>query len=210
MRLHGKRLGPVYFVTDAGASASVPDQVRAALAAGVEMIQLRDKHSTDAEFTDLADALLHLTRAAGAVLIVNDRVEAALNVGADGLHVGQGDGDVAAIRRRIGAEIILGLSIETLAQIDFITANSVDYLGVGPLRATATKLDAARPLGMAGMAEIISAASLPCVAIGGIKAGDARPLRQIGAAGIAVVSAISRSADMEGAARVLIEEWGVA
>jgi thiamine-phosphate pyrophosphorylase len=207
MRLDGIRLGPVYFVTDAGAPASVPDQVRAALEAGVGTIQLRDKQASDAEFADLARRLLAMTRQAGALLIVNDRVDVALKVGADGLHVGQCDGDVATIRRRIGPHMILGLSVETLAQLDPIRHDSVDYLGAGPLRATVTKPDAAPPLGMDGMARIIATAPLPCVAIGGVKLGDAAQLRSAGAAGIAVVSAISRADDMEGAARALIDEW---
>jgi len=207
MRLDGRQLGPVYFVTDAGAPATVPDQVRAAVTAGVGIIQLRDKHASDAEFAKLAAALLCITRAAGAALIVNDRVDVAIEIEADGLHVGQGDGDIAAIRRRIGPDMILGLSVETLAQIGSIPPDSVDYLGVGPLRATATKPDAAEPLGLDGMARIIAATPLPCVAIGGIKPGDAGAIRRMGAAGIAVVSAISREADMVRTARELIAEW---
>ena len=210
MRLDSRRLGPVYFVTDAGAPAAVPDQVRAAVAGGVGIIQLRDKHASDAEFANLAEVLLHITREAGALLIVNDRVDVALEIGADGLHVGQGDGDIAAIRRRIGPDMILGLSVETLVQLGSIPHDSVDYLGAGPLRATATKPDAAQPLGKDGMARIIAAAPLPCVAIGGIKRGDAAAIQAMGAAGIAVVSAISRAADMEGAARALIAEWEAA
>ncbi|WP_324752662.1 thiamine phosphate synthase [Roseovarius sp. Pro17] len=204
------RLGPVYFVTDADAPVSVPDQVRAVVAAGVPIVQLRDKDANDADFAALARELLHITRAAGAALIVNDRIGVALEIGADGLHVGQGDGDIADIRRRIGPDMILGLSVETLEQLGSIPPNSVDYLGVGPLRATATKPDAAQPLGMDGLAQIIAAAPLPCVAIGGIRPGDAAAIRQAGAAGIAVVSAISRAQDMDRAARALIEKWEAA
>ena len=204
------RLGPVYFVTDADAPASVPDQVRAAVAAGVPIVQLRDKEASDADLAALAQELLQITRAAGAALIINDRIGVALGIGADGLHVGQGDGDVVDIRRRIGPDMILGLSVETLEQLDTIAPNSVDYLGVGPLRATATKPDAAQPLGMDGLAQIIAAAPLPCIAIGGIRPGDAAAIWQAGAAGIAVVSAISRAQDMERAARALIAEWETA
>ncbi|MFX0545292.1 thiamine phosphate synthase [Roseovarius sp. S1116L3] len=207
MRVTPSDLGPVYFVTDAGALAPVADQVRAALAAGVRMIQLRDKDASDAAFENEARALLKITRAAGARLIINDRVEIARRIGADGLHVGQGDGDISAIRAAIRTDMILGLSVETEAQLGSIPVDKVDYLGTGPLRATATKPDAAQPLGMDGMARLIAAAPLPCVAIGGIKQADAAALRAIGAAGIAVVSAISRADDMEGAARALIEAW---
>ncbi|HEY9040471.1 MAG TPA: thiamine phosphate synthase [Roseovarius sp.] len=203
------RLGPVYFITDPGAPASVPDQVRAAVAAGVGIVQLRDKHASDADMIAQARALQQITRAAGAALVINDRVQVAIEVGADGLHVGQGDGDIAAIRARIGPDMALGLSIETLGQLGSIPPNSVDYLGVGPLRATATKPDAAQPLGMDGLSQIIAATPLPCVAIGGIKRGDLAAIRQAGAVGVAVVSAISRAPDMQGAARALIAEWSV-
>ncbi|MFD0859334.1 thiamine phosphate synthase [Roseovarius aquimarinus] len=207
MRIAREELGPVYFVTDAAAPVSVPAQVTAALRAGVRLIQLRDKDASDKAFETEARALLRLTRAAGARLVVNDRVEIAARIGVDGLHVGQGDGDIAAIRAAIGPDMILGLSVETEAQIEPVPLDSVDYLGAGPLRATATKPDAAQPLGMKGMARLIAAAPLPCVAIGGIGAADAAPLRRAGAAGIAVVSAISRAPDMEGAARALIDAW---
>ena len=210
MRLNSRRLGPLYFVTDADAPSSVPDQVRAAVAAGTSIIQLRDKRASDAEFAQLAATLLHITQAAGALLIVNDRIEVALETGADGLHVGQGDGDITDIRRQIGPDMVLGLSVETLAQVGSVPLDSVDYLGVGPLRATATKPDAAQPLGMDGLVRIIAAAPLPCVVIGGVKTGDAGAIRAMGAAGIAVVSAISRAENMEGAARALIAEWGAA
>jgi len=207
MRLDPSRLGPVYFVTDAGAPASVEAQARAAIAAGVRMIQLRDKDASDGAFERLSRALLALTRAAGATLVINDRARIAVRIGAGGLHVGQGDGDIAAIRAQIGPDMILGLSVEADAQLAAIPADCADYLGTGPLRATATKPDAAQPLGMDGMARLIAAAPLPCVAIGGIALADVASLRRAGAAGIAVVSAVSRAGDMEGAARSLMDAW---
>lgn len=207
MRIAAQDLGPVYFVTDAGASASVANQVRAALAAGVRIIQLRDKQASDAAFEAEAKTLLEMTRAAGARLIINDRVDIARRIGADGLHVGQGDGDIMPIRAAIGPDMILGLSVEIEAQIGSIPHDSVDYLGAGPLRATLTKPDAAAPLGMDGMARLIAAAPVPCVAIGGIGLADVAALRDLGAAGVAVVSGISRAQDMEGAARALITAW---
>ena len=201
------RLGPVYFVTDPGAPAPVPDQVRAAVAAGVPIVQLRDKDASDAQMLALAREVQPVTRAAGVALVINDRVQVAIDIGADGLHVGQGDGDIAAIRARIGPDMRLGLSVETLAQLEVIPTGCVDYLGIGPLRATATKPDAAPPPGLEGLARIIAAAPVPCIVIGGVNRGDAAAIRSIGAAGIAVVSAISRAPDMEAAACALIREW---
>lgn len=197
----------VYFVTDAGAPHSVPDQVRAAVAAGIRTVQLRDKTCSDAEMARMTHALLEITRPAGARLIVNDRVDVTLATGADGLHVGQGDGDIARIRQRIGPDMRLGLSVETVAQLAAIPPGSADHLGIGPLRATASKPDAAQPLGLDGIARIIAASFRPCIVIGGVGPGDLAALRAAGAAGVAVVSAISRADDMQRAARDLIEKW---
>jgi thiamine-phosphate pyrophosphorylase len=141
-----------------------------------------------------------------AVLIVNDRVEVAREVGAPGLHIGQGDGDPGHVRSRIGPNTILGLSIETTEQVMRIP-EGVDYLGVGPIHATASKPDHAAPIGIGGFAEIVALASLPCLAIGGVTARDAPELKSAGGAGMAIVSAISRAPDMERAARTLLETW---
>ena len=144
--------------------------------------------------------------ALGVCLIVNDRVEVALAVGAHGLHIGQGDCDPVAIRRRLPPGMILGLSIETEAQARHVPP-CVDYAGVGPVRATPTKPDHAAPIGFAGLARITALLPMPSFAIGGIRPGDAAALRGAGAVGMAVVSAVTRAADPVAAARALIEEW---
>lgn len=200
-------IGPVYFVTDPAADRPVIDQALAAARGGARLIQLRDKKADDAGMLRMAQDVLAVLRPLGVRLVVNDRVEVALRAGADGLHIGQGDGDPAAIRSRIGPDMMLGLSIETAAQLETVPARTVDYLGVGPLRATATKPDHAAPLGFDGLARIVRATSLPCIAIGGLGAGDAPALRAAGAAGLAVVTAISRAPDMEEATRALVAEW---
>jgi thiamine-phosphate pyrophosphorylase len=140
---------------------------------------------------------------------VNDRVEVALAARAHGLHIGQGDGDAGAIRRRLPPEMLLGLSVETEAQARRIPAG-VDYIGAGPVRATATKPDHAAPFGFDGLARISAASGLPAYAIGGIGAGDARAVKAAGAVGMAVVSAVARAADPEAATRALITEWRTA
>ena len=140
-------------------------------------------------------------------LIVNDRIEVAIEAGISGVHIGQSDGDPRKIRGRIGPTMMLGLSIEHEDQLQAVPRDWVDYLGVGPVRATATKPDHAPPIGLAGLREIVRMAGLPCVAIGGIGPGDCAAIRATGAAGIAVVSAIARAEDPELAARALAEEW---
>lgn len=203
-------IGPVYAITDPLAPLPVMDQARAAARGGAWAVQLRDKTATDAELVPLARALGAELRALGVRLIVNDRLEVALAAKADGLHLGQGDGDPVAARARLGPGRLLGLSIETEAQCAAIPPGVVDYVGAGPVRATATKPDHAPPLGLAGLARIAARSPVPVIAIGGLGPGDASALRRAGAAGMAVVSAVMHAPDPEAATRALLREWEAA
>jgi thiamine-phosphate pyrophosphorylase len=203
-------IGAVYVVTDAHASSGVLDQVRAAAAGGAWAVQLRDKEMATPEFCDLARAALAVLSPFGAKLFINDRVDVAVAVGADGLHVGQSDGDPALIRARIGPDMMLGLSIGTLAECRAMGRAGITYIGAGPIRATATKPDHAPPIGLEGLQQIVRAAPCPVIAIGGIGAGDPPALKATGAAGMAVVSAVTRAADPQAATRRLVTEWSVA
>jgi thiamine-phosphate pyrophosphorylase len=202
-------MGPAYVITDPDAALTVADQARAAARGGAAFVQIRDKRASDADLAALVTRLLPEIAAFGARLIVNDRVDVALATRAHGLHIGQGDGDVVAIRRRMPPGMLLGLSVETEAQARRIPAG-VDYIGAGPVRATATKPDHAPPVGFDGLARIVAAAGLPTYAIGGIGAGDAVAVKAAGAIGMAVVSAVVRAADPEVATRALITEWRAA
>ena len=199
-------IGPVYVITDPGAGLSVPDQARAAARGGASTVQLRDKTASDADLLALARQLLPELRAQGVKLFLNDRVEVALAAGADGLHIGQGDGDPVAIRARIGAGMLLGLSIETEAQASRLPG-CVDYIGAGPVRATATKPDAAAPIGFDGLARIARLVAVPTLAIGGLTRADIPALKAAGVAGMAIVSAVTRAADPETACRALVQDW---
>ena len=198
--------GAVYVVTDPDAPLPVVEQARAAARGGAWAVQLRDKTAGDADCLALAKALLSELRPLGVKLIVNDRLEVAVGSDADGLHVGQSDGDPAAARARLGPEKLLGVSVGTPAQ-NAAVPNGVDYIGVGPVRATASKPDHGQPIGFDGLARIAARASLPAIAIGGLGPGDADALRQAGAAGLAVVSAVVRAPDPEAATRALVAEW---
>ncbi len=202
-------IGPVYVITDPGAALPVVDQARAAAQGGAWAVQLRDKNASDAELVTLARVLLAALRPLGVKLIVNDRLEVALEAGADGLHMGQGDGDPAQARARLGPGKLLGLSIETLDQCARIPPG-VDHIGAGPVRATASKPDHAAPIGLSGLAAIAARASVPALAIGGIGPGDAAAVKSAGAAGMAVVSAVTRAPDPEAATRHLLSEWRTA
>ncbi len=199
-------MGPIYAITDPDAPLGVVAQAHAAARGGAWAVQLRDKRACDAEMTDIAREIRDVLRPFGARLIINDRLEVARASDADGLHIGQGDGDPEDARAALGPGKLLGLSIEARSQCAAIPA-CVDYIGVGPVRATATKPDHAPPLGMGGLAAIIAEARVPAFAIGGITARDARALKGAGAIGMAVVSAISRAPDPEAATKALCDAW---
>jgi len=199
-------IGAVYVITDPGAPHAVVDQARAAARGGAWAVQLRDKTASDADLLALARMLMAELAPLGVKLIVNDRLEVAVASGADGLHIGQGDGDPGAVRARLGAGKILGLSVEAAEQCAAIPCG-VDYIGAGPIRATATKPDHAAPIGFDGLARIAARSRVPAVAIGGLGLGDAQPVRRAEAAGLAVVSAVVRAPDPEVATRALVREW---
>jgi thiamine-phosphate pyrophosphorylase len=177
--------------------------VAAAVRGGVTLVQLRDKSSDDRRFAADAEALLGLLKPLGVPLILNDRAAIAKAVGADGVHVGQEDGDPRRVRDLIGPDMILGLSAGTEAEFAAVPMGVVDYLGVGPIRATGTKPDHDPPIGAQGLARLLPLSPLPKVAIGGIGAGNAEAVMATGVDGIAVVSAICSAADPQEAAREL-------
>jgi thiamine-phosphate pyrophosphorylase len=180
--------------------------VLAAIRGGVTLVQYRDKAAADGDFARAAATLLDAIRPLGIPLIVNDRAAIARSIGADGVHVGQGDGDVRRVRDVVGDAMIVGLSAGTPREFETVPRDgTVDYLGVGPVFATGTKPDHDPPLGLAGLSALMPRAPLPCVAIGGIGLDSAAAIRATGVAGIAVVSAICAAADPEAAARALRE-----
>jgi thiamine-phosphate pyrophosphorylase len=198
-------IGGVYFITDPGAPMPVIEQARAAARGGARAVQIRDKAAPDAQIARLVATLLPEMMALGVRLFVNDRVEVARSTAAD-LHIGQGDGDPRVARARLKPDALLGLSIETVAQCAAIP-DGISYIGAGPVRSTATKPDAAAPTGFEGLARIVGASPVPTVAIGGLGAGDIPALKQAGASGIAVVSAIARAEAPCAATRNLVETW---
>lgn len=208
----------VYLVTDAGQCAAqgrtVADTVAAAVAGGVAAVQVREKSAPAAEFlaTVLAVARVLPERVA---LFVNDRVDvflAARDAGArvTGVHVGQSDLPVGAVRRLVGPDAVIGLSASTPEQLTAAASDAarVDYVGIGAVHATATKPDAPTPLGVPGFAGLAAQCDLPAVAIGGLTLRDVAPLRHSGAAGAAVVSGICAAPDPEAAARAFAAAWG--
>lgn len=197
----------VYLVTDPAQCArlGVTETVAAAVRGGVSAVQLRDKQGTDAALIAQGRALQASLSGTGVPLIINDRIEVAAAIGADGVHVGQSDAAARAARARLGAEAIVGLSIQTLAHARAVDAAVVDYVGVGPVFATATKRDHSPPLGFAGLAAVCAEAPVPAVAIGGLGVAEVASVWHAGAVGVAVVSAICSQPDPEAAARAFAD-----
>jgi thiamine-phosphate pyrophosphorylase len=147
--------------------------------------------------------LRDLCRAQGVPLIINDRVDVALAVDADGVHVGQDDMPAAFARRLIGPGKILGVSAENVKEAHAAMAEGADYLGVGAVFATGSKADAGEPIGLQGVMQVARASTIPIVGIAGINAKNAGSVIRAGAAGIAVISAVVSADDVESAARDL-------
>jgi thiamine-phosphate pyrophosphorylase len=182
----------LYLVTDRGLSRgrATSDIVREAVAGGVTCVQLREKDLPTRAFISQARHLVALLRPMGIPLIINDRLDVALAAGADGVHLGQKDMEIADARRLSRPGFIIGISAESFADAVRAQTQGADYIGISPVFATRTKRDAAPPLGLDGVRRIRAAVDLPLVGIGGINADNAAATIAAGADGIAVVSAI--------------------
>lgn len=198
----------LYLVLDPDLCAGIGmiETARLAVAGGATMVQLRDKHAGTASMIETGRALKETLVGTGALLIVNDDVEAAVAIGADGLHVGQEDMNASRARAMIGPEMILGLSVETARLAAAVDPDIVDYAGVGPVFATPTKADHKQPIGFDGLARLVKASPVPAVAIGGLKAEHVAEVFAAGANGLAVVSAIAGTPDPEAATRRIAAE----
>ncbi|MGH2460640.1 MAG: thiamine phosphate synthase [Chloroflexota bacterium] len=195
----------VYVVTDNRAARGRPlvDLVAAALEGGATAIQLREKALNALDQVALGRELRRLTDAAGALLIVNDRADIACVLEADGVHLGQDDLPVAAARKILGPDAIIGGSAGNLDELTTSLAAGVDYLGVGPMYPTGSKDDAGPAIGPAGLAEIRRRTELPIVGIGAVGADNVGPVIAAGADGVAVISAVIGADDPKAAARRL-------
>ncbi|PKU24699.1 thiamine phosphate synthase [Telmatospirillum siberiense] len=192
----------LYLVTDDGLTVGRPlaDIVLAAVAGGVTIVQLREKRATTRHFVEQARALKAALSASGVPLIINDRIDIALAVGADGVHLGDDDMPASEARRILGKRAIIGISLGGVPENAADAIAQADYVAASPVFATGTKPDAGPALGLDGVRALRRAVPRPLVAIGGINQGNARQIVEAGAHGIAVVSAIMAAADPEAAA----------
>ncbi len=187
---------------------SLTDLARAAIAGGATLLQYRDKDAATWTMVTRAREILDAARGSGVPVIVNDRVDVALAAGADGVHVGQDDMAPADARRLLGPAAIIGQTVKSAAHAAAVPVDVVDYVCIGGVFATSTKINPDPPVGLAGLAVLVAAmrarrADLPVGAIAGITAANAAEVIAAGADGIAVVAEIFMAADPQAAARIL-------
>lgn len=186
----GPRWRGFYFITDAGLSVrGVMEDARKALDADIAMLQYREKNKSADEREAEAKKILELCRRAGVPFIVNDDVDLAKKLGADGVHVGQEDMEAGEARRLLGERAIIGVSVGTVAEARAGEAAGASYLAVSPVFETGTKLDAGPGLGIEGVRAIRAVTSLTLAAIGGLNADNIPAVRKAGADLICAISA---------------------
>jgi thiamine-phosphate pyrophosphorylase len=184
-----------YFITDARLSrAGNLSDVASALAAGVRVVQYREKHAGTRALVEEARKLRTLCR--GALFLVNDRVDVALAVGADGVHLGQDDLPYGPARELLGPDKIIGITVHSVAEAVAAQKLGADYLGISPIFATGTKADAGAPAGVALLRDIKPRVPLPLIAVGGLTLANAGEAIRAGAHGLCAIAAVVTREDV--------------
>ena len=195
----------LYLVTDDQQDlATLKHVVSEAVLGGVTMVQVREKHGDVRAFIERAQAVKDILTGSGVPLIINDRVDVALAIDADGVHLGQSDMPADIARRLIGPDKILGLSIETEQQLAQADSLPIDYIGLSAIFATPTKTNTKNHWGIEGLQKALNTTSLPIVGIGGINQSNIPELMATGVHGLALVSAICHAQDPQEAAKYLL------
>ena len=201
------RLGRIHVITD----TVVQDRfdhvqlARLAVRGGADTIQLRDKQLTRGEFIDVAREVLTVCREAQVPLVINDRLDVAAEIGADGVHLGQDDTAIAEARRLLGPRAIIGGSAGTGEEVSRVVEAGADYVGFGHIFETLSKSKPGPPVGVEALRRVCGASKIPVIAIGGISPANAGDALEAGAWGIAAIGAVCASADPEAATRRLVE-----
>lgn len=198
----------VYLVTDRSLSRGRSNReiVEAAIRGGVSVVQLREKGLETRLFYEEGLKIRDLLKSAGVPLIINDRIDLVLALGADGVHLGQNDMPVEVARNILGPDRIIGLSVETPSHVSDKAVSSIDYLAVSPVFLTDTKAELKKAWGLEGLQNVRAMTTLPVVAIGSIKQENTRQVVRAGADCVAVVTAIVSADDPEQATRSLVTE----
>lgn len=202
-----KDLLKLYLVTDRDLSLgrTLEEVVSEAVAGGVSIVQLREKDAPTGDFVQLAMRLKEMLRPFGVPLIINDRVDVALAVDAEGVHIGQSDMPYEIARKLLGPDKIIGLSVESMDDVLRANELDVDYIGISPVYGTPTKTDTAEPFGLEGLRKAVAMSVHPTVAIGGMNASTIGEVISSGVDGVAVVSAICSASSPRDAASELLQ-----
>ena len=205
MKNFDRKMMKLYLVTDStGLSEEVfLEKVRDALEGGVTLIQLREKNKTTREYMELATRVHDITKEFGVPLIIDDRIDVAMAIGAEGVHLGQSDMPIDIARKIVGDDMIIGATTKTVHQALEAYKNGADYLGVGAIYPTTTKVKTVLT-SVDTLKEICAAVPIPANAIGGLNKDNLEILKGIPIAGICVVSAIMKAEDSGKAARELL------
>ncbi len=197
----------MYLVTDRGLirDRALVSLVLEAVRGGVSAVQLREKSCPAGEFVQLAGNLKDRLAESNVPLIINDRVEVALAAGADGVHIGQEDIPYHQVRSMLGPNRIIGLSVNTYAQLMEADRTDVDYLSLSPVYSTKTKKDTKEPFGLEGLRKARSMTQKPLITIGGVNKQNLASIMATGMDGVALVSAICAADSPEDAARELAD-----
>ncbi len=197
----------LYAVTDQSwlNGSTLYSQVEKALAGGATFLQLREKDMNMADFLEEASEIKALCKKYKVPFVINDQVDIALAIDADGVHVGQSDMNAGNVRQKLGPDKIVGVSAQTVKQALLAEKNGADYLGVGAVFHTGTKSDASE-VSLDTLKDICKAVSIPVIAIGGISIENVKQLKGTGIAGVAVISALFAAQDIKGAAERLKTE----
>lgn len=200
----------LYLVLDpvlCGGIAGMVQTTQVAVANGVTAVQLRSEQAYDRrDWYQAALALKEVLAETTVPLLINDQVDVAMAVQADGVHVGQSDLPVDVVRKLIGTEKLIGLSVSNASQMQSVPWEQVDYLGIGPIYPTNSKSDAAPVLGVEQLQKLVQSKQCPAVAIGGINRSNITQVMQTGVDGVAVISAICAQPDVGAATQQLLQQ----
>lgn len=203
-------LGSIYLLTDPNLSSGRTHEevVRESIAGGAKIIQLRDKIATTRKLIEIGEKLREITLKAGVIFIVNDRVDIALSVDADGVHLGEDDMPIAYARKILGEGKIIGISVDNVEKAKIAEAEGADYIALGPIFSTKTKINAGEPVGVEEIKKVKSIVRLPIIAIGGINLQNIQLVAMAGADSVAVISAVVGAPDIRRAMKELVEKMG--
>ena len=196
-------------ITDAGLARprTVVDVVEAALEAGAPAVQLRNRGDSARELLAVGRELRSLSSAHGALFFVNDRLDVALAVHADGIHVGPEDPPVAAVRAAVGTDFLIGRSADNTIVAQRAVDEGADYIGCGTVYPTATKPNAGEVIGVDGLREVATSVNVPVIAIGGITPERVASVASTGVAGVAVAGSVMSAPDVSEVVRSLLSPW---